>query len=215
MAKLSKAILFLLAAFVASAGAQAPPGPEGGAERETPEQILRRIRENLKKAEGTLLQAGTPGEAGAIQKQVIEDIKKLLDDARGSQGDVSKDLQKIIEMAREQEKQSQSGGGSGRQRRQPPRNEPEQKERQKQSGQDQPKDGPDRKKDQPQKQKGDTKPPDSPKGKTEHPDVNEQWGDLPPAILERLKNKEETLFPPQYRSFLQEYYKRLNEPGTR
>lgn len=215
MAKLSKAILFLLATFAATAGAQAPPGPEGGAERETPEQILRRIRENLKKAEGTLLQAGTPGEAGGLQKQVIEDIKKLLDEAKGSQENVSKDLQKIIEMAREQERQSQSGGGGGRQRKPPPRNEPDQRDRQKQSGQDQPKDGPDRKKDQPQKQRGDTKPPDSPKGKTDHPNVNEQWGDLPPALIEKLSNKEETLYPTQYKSFIKEYYKRLSEPDSR
>lgn len=54
-------------------------------------------------------------------------------------------------------------------------------------------------------------PPSSAKGQADGARSNEQWGDLPPTVRDLFRTEGGSDLPPQYRDWIDAYYRRLNQ----
>lgn len=54
-------------------------------------------------------------------------------------------------------------------------------------------------------------PPTSAKGQADGARSNEQWGDLPPTVRDLFRTEGGSDLPPQYRDWIDAYYRRLNQ----
>jgi len=54
-------------------------------------------------------------------------------------------------------------------------------------------------------------PSTSPKGQADGARSNEQWGDLPPTVRDLFRTEGGSDLPPQYRDWIDAYYRRLNQ----
>jgi len=54
-------------------------------------------------------------------------------------------------------------------------------------------------------------PPASTKGQSDGARSNEQWGDLPPTVRDLFRTEGGSDLPPQYRDWIDAYYRRLNQ----
>jgi hypothetical protein len=226
------AILALASVFAAApAFAQDPHHPEGGPDeakeaiekalpgQETPEQILRRIGATLTRVEELLARVSFGVEAGTAQKQVVDDLDKLLEETGKEQRQVMEDIDQLIRLAK---RVGKSGCFSPKSLSENPQPDDQQQQQQQQSRSD-----PEMERMKPDNSResgepespdesrnpvtSDTKPKDPQGERTWSEDQSGVWGFLPRAIFDYIFQGDPSKFPPQYREMLEEYYKRLSD----
>ena len=216
-------LVFLAGLFAAGlAATQVTPGPahgKGGQEKD-PVQMLKEIEQNMGKVEELLLraQAGQTSSAGAAAeaRAVVKQIEKLLDQARKGETRIIDSLDELIKEIRKRQKSKKRGGKASKQN-QKKKQRPEGKKKdprydnQPQGDREDPR----RKKGSMDKNKTDRKPPKGKQKRVNHPDKDGIWGRLPDKLFRLLSNRDQTVFPPEFRAFVERYFKRLAEGRPR
>ncbi len=214
----------LLAALLAAglAAGQETPGPPGGkgGKGKDPVQMLKEIEQDMGKVEDLLLRAqagktsgtGAAGAAGAVVKK----IEKLLDEARKGESRIIDSLDELIKEIRKHQKSKKRGGKSSK-RNQKKKQRPEGEKKDPRYDNQNPRDreNPGRKRDRMDKNKTDKKPPRGKQKKVDHPDRTGIWGRLPDKLFRLLTNRDQTVFPPEFRDYVERYFKRLAEGRSR
>ena len=191
-----------------------PPKP-AAEKRPDPAEMLREIAREMASVEKMLLEARTDRGRGA--QRIVEKIEKLLDNAKKSEGQVINRIDKLLEeikrREKEQQRQQQQQANQGSSKNKQKRPKPDQQhdpQRDEDRFRNQNRDDKPRDKNDPKNQKGSKPPKDSTK-RTDHPDKAGAWGRLPDRLFKLLTSREQTVFPPEFRNYLERYFRRLNE----
>ncbi len=191
-----------------------PPKP-AEAKRPDPAEMLREIAREMASVEKMLLEARSDRGKGA--QRVVEKIEKLLNDAKKSEAQVIQRIDTLLEeikrreKERQQQQQQQANQGSNKNKQKRPKPDQQRdKNRDEDRFRNQNRDEKPRDKNDPQNQKG-QKPPKDPTDRADHPDKAGAWGRLPDRLFKLLTSREQTVFPPEFRNYLERYFRRLNE----
>lgn len=224
----------LAAALVAQepqqSGEQAPP-PMGQESQREMVELFGIVERKLRQIDQLLYDAGT----GEVPQGPVEDagIERLLRQAADNSREVQSGIDRILEIARQMDQQqSQSQGGSSRgsssggpspldqkrpEREMQKENKPEgpaprtpgEEQKQPQDGQDRPQDG--REDPTDPAQRTGSHPPQSESEKLPVGEDAGKWGELPPTAREIFTSQGGGDLPPQYRDWIDAYYRRLNQ----
>lgn len=194
-----------------------PPKP-GADKRPDPKEMLREIAREMAAVEKMLLEARSDGGKGA--QRVVEKIEKLLDDAKKGEAQVIQRIDKLLEEIKRREKeqqrqqQQQANQGSDKNKRKRPKPDTQRDpQRDDDRFRNQKKDDREQNQRDPNDPKNQTAK-NRPKDKTDradNPDKAGAWGRLPDRLFKLLTSREQTVFPPEFRNYLERYFRRLNE----
>jgi len=224
-------IPFILSLFAAAA--QEPPpgigsaGSPGGGQKEMLE-LFAKVERRLKEIDKLLFDAS----AGDVPTAPVADagIDKLLEGAIQRGQEAQQGIDRILELARSMQP---SGGGSGQPQEQKPGESPLDQQRNQDGGQREqtpqqpegsdprqtqpdpadPQPGPD-----PETDPGNRVAQDPPAARTERvgaPDSADSWGTLPIHVREIFRAEGADDLPPQYRDWIDGYYRRLQRIDRR
>lgn len=212
--------------------------------RERMKELFVQVERRLGEIDQLLYRAGS-GER-PLESQRESGINDLLQQSKQGGEAVLKDIDELLELAKQMGGKGQpkpgSGQGQGQQQSQPSGqqgNEPQQGSQRPQEQERTPDapsrenpqqgQGGDKPEPQPQPQPGEaqpksdrdskdaarnaqgTAPPSAAKGRNDGARSNEQWGDLPPTVRDLFRTEGGSDLPPQYRDWIDAYYRRLNQ----
>lgn len=192
-------------------------------------ELFYQVEAKLQEIDKLLYEAG----AGAPAGGKLEDsgIDRLLRDAQQRSASVQQGLDRILELARQQNQQSSSSSGGGQpqeqqgpspldqQRSQGPQERekrpqgqtPETPGKQDPSGAQQDPNTPKDSKEDPAQRRG-GQPPSGAKGAATPPvDDRERWGELPEQVRDVFRVQGGGDLPPRYRDFIDSYYRRMSK----
>lgn len=201
------------------AAGQETPAPPGGGKGKDPVQMLKEIEQDMSKVEDLLLraQAGqTSGtQAAGEARAVVAKIEKLLAEAMKGETAIIDSLDDLIKEIRKRQKQKRGGKSSklNKNKKQRPEGEKKDPRFDNQPRRDQ--DNPRRKRDRMDQKKTDRKPPQGKRKKVDQPDRKGVWGQLPDKLFRLLTNRGQAVFPPEFREYMERYFKRLAEGRSR
>jgi hypothetical protein len=226
----------LLTACLPAFAQEPPPRPDplGGGDASQRElvELFGKVERKLRRIDTVLFDAG----AGKAPKDAVKDagIADLLKNAAQSGQEVKRDIDRILEIARQMQASSSTGGGSGDQTK--PEGESPldkqgggQKDREQTPKEPGPEDGgkqpghqqkipTSNKPDDPRQPSENVAGQDPPKLATERvrsPDSKDRWGDLPVRVREVFRVEGGGDLPPQYRDWIDGYYRRLQRISGR
>lgn len=219
------------------AHAQEPPKPQMRTAQDAQREMIELfgiVERKLRSIDKLLYDAG----AGEAPSEKVEDggIERLLRDAADRSREAQAGIERILELARQMENQKQSSPSSGQGQGEPkdqqgnspldqkrsdqqkekdgdpqgpaPRT-PGESEKQPKGQPKDPKDGKESKEDPTQRQGG--APPKSATERTAAGNDRDRWGDLPIQVRDVFRSEGGGDLPPQYRDWIDAYYKRLNQ----
>ncbi len=137
------------------------------------------------------------------QQKTIKEMDRLFNQLENKQGQVIKDIDEIVRMAKQYQSQQKMPSSEG--------------EKPKDQGKDKDKDKQDKESDKDkEKDKGKESDKDKDKGKDKDKknppeDDNERWGDLPPRVREYINAIRNMKLPGKYQDEILEYYRRMAE----
>lgn len=194
-----------------------------------PKAMLKALEKDMAAVEALLLQAQarpSTGLAGSKQKVdvVIERIDKLLDNAKKAESKIISDLDRLIKEVQKRQREQQQKQQQQQQQKQQ-QNQRNQRNKQQREGQNErekkrynnkqeesrPENNEKRDQGNPDKRKTDVPSPKDPTERSKQPNKAGVWGRLPDKLFRLLTSREQTIFPPEFRSYIERYYRRLAE----
>lgn len=177
------------------------------ASRSSGERVLEDIDEMLKLAQemGSSSKSGGSGKSGQQQKGQGQGQSQGQQGSSPEQGSNRPQAQERTPEAPGQQPQSEQQG----QPQQQPGKEQGKGSNQPMPGESQPEG--DRSSRDPARNAAGNAPPTSAKGQADGARSNEQWGDLPPTVRDLFRTEGGSDLPPQYRDWIDAYYRRLNQ----
>jgi hypothetical protein len=224
-------------AWSAPARAQEPPKPQMRTAQDAQREMIELfgvVERKLRSIDKLLYDAG----AGEAPADKVEDggIERLLRNAADTSREAQAGIERILELARQMENQKQNSPSSGQGQGQPKDQQGNSPLDQKRSDQQKDKDSdpqglaprtPGEEQKQPKGQPKDPKsdkeskeeptqraggePPKSATERTAAGTDRERWGDLPIQVRDVFRSEGGGDLPPQYRDWIDAYYKRLNQ----
>lgn len=224
----------------AQEGSAPPPLPEhsnaAGEARQEMVELFHKVERRLAEIDALLYDASTgqPSAREGLASVADSGIGELLQRSQSQSQEVLQDIDRILEIAR-QFGQSQSQGqgscesalqGSSPLDQKPgAQGQKEETPEMMNSGQKRPEPGEDCDKpgdgkpndprdavapDDPENRDATSEPPDAETGRVEVQDSSERWGDLPEHVRDLFRTEGGRDMPPQYRDWIDGYYRRLN-----
>jgi len=207
--------------------------------RERMKELVVQIERRLGEIDVLLYRAGS-GET-KLESQDESGIAQLLAQSRSSGQRVLDDIDEMLELSEQMGGSSKSSGsgqpsqqqgqqgqspqqgsqrpqaqertpqapGEGPQQTQPQPGKEEQGKAESQPGESKPQG--DRESNEPPRNAAGDAPSPSPQSKADGARSNEQWGDLPPTVRDLFRTEGGSDLPPQYRDWIDAYYRRLNQ----
>ena len=176
---------------------------ECGARQGEVEQELKKLFEEIQKQKKTSDTIDKMLENIKKQQKNIKEMDRLFNQLENKQGQVIKDIEEIVRMAKQQQSQQKMPSSESQKPKEQGKQDKDNKDKDKDKEEQSKKDKAKEKEEKEEKQEKDKKNP--PK------DDNERWGDLPPRVREYINAIRNMKLPGKYQEEILEYYRRMAE----